>query len=141
MPGVVKATGAEGEVRLDSGRHGRRPTSTASARASAATRWSGPRSSGSPPRASGSSGNLPSVEGLVESSLYLGTSTQMLVRLPDDVTLTVLCPNTDESERRSLPGAGSKVKLSWAPEHMHLVRESNRGGGSAADAEEQAQTA
>jgi hypothetical protein len=45
------------------------------------------------------------------------------VRLPDDVRMTVLIPNADEAERQTLPGGGAKVKLSWAPEHMHLVRE------------------
>ena len=38
--------------------------------------------------------------------------------------MTVLVPNADEAERQKLPGGGAKVKLSWAPEHMHLVRES-----------------
>jgi spermidine/putrescine transport system ATP-binding protein len=66
----------------------------------------------------------PSVEGLVESSLYLGTATQMVVRLPDGVTMTVLVPNTDEAERQRLPGAGARVRLSWATDHMHVVRES-----------------
>jgi spermidine/putrescine transport system ATP-binding protein len=67
----------------------------------------------------------PSVEGLVESSVFLGTATQLVVRIPGDVTLTVLCPNTDEADRQGLPGGGARVKLSWAPEHMHLVRESS----------------
>ena len=39
--------------------------------------------------------------------------------------MTVLCPNTDESERQSLPGGGADVTLSWTPEHIHLVRESD----------------
>jgi spermidine/putrescine transport system ATP-binding protein len=69
-------------------------------------------------------GGLPSVEGLIESSLYLGTATQMVVRLPDDVTMTVLVPNTDEDERQRLPGAGARVRLSWASDHMHVVKES-----------------
>ena len=63
----------------------------------------------------------PSVEGIVESSLYLGTATQMIVGLADDVRMTVLCPERDEAERQKLPGGGAKVSLSWAPEHMHLV--------------------
>ena len=75
---------------------------------------------------------MPSVEGLVESSLYLGTSTQLIVKLADDVRMTVLVPNTDEAERQSLPGGGAKVKLSWAPDHMHVVR-SRVNGDSAAD--------
>jgi spermidine/putrescine transport system ATP-binding protein len=65
----------------------------------------------------------PSVEGLVESSLYLGTATQMVVRLTDGVTMTVLVPNADEDERQRLPGAGARVRLSWSTEHMHVVKE------------------
>ena len=38
--------------------------------------------------------------------------------------MTVLVPNADEEERQTLPGGGAKVRLSWQPEHMHLVRES-----------------
>jgi spermidine/putrescine transport system ATP-binding protein len=67
---------------------------------------------------------LPSVEGVVESSVFLGTSTQIVVRLHGDVPMTVLIPNADEAERQRLPGGGANVKLSWAPEHMHLVRTS-----------------
>jgi spermidine/putrescine transport system ATP-binding protein len=67
----------------------------------------------------------PSVEGVVESSVFLGTATQLIVQIPGDVRLTVLCPNTDEAERQRLPGGGAKVRLSWSPEHMHLVRESD----------------
>ena len=68
---------------------------------------------------------LASVEGMVESSLYLGTATQIVVRLPDNVAMTVLVANTDEDERQRLPGGGAKVRLSWAPEHMHVVHESS----------------
>jgi ABC-type Fe3+/spermidine/putrescine transport system ATPase subunit len=69
-------------------------------------------------------GALPSVEGTVESSVYLGTSTQIVVDLGDDVRMTVLHPNASEAERQRLPGGGARVTLSWRPEHMHLVRES-----------------
>jgi ABC-type Fe3+/spermidine/putrescine transport system ATPase subunit len=65
-----------------------------------------------------------SVDGVVESTLYLGTSTQLVVRVGDDVPMTVLVPNADEARRRELPTAGARVRLAWAPEHMHLVRES-----------------
>ena len=78
----------------------------------------------------------PNVEGMVESSVYLGTATQIIVRLADDVPMTVLVPNADEAERGRLPGGGVSVRLSWAPEHMHLVGDStapepasNQGGG------------
>jgi spermidine/putrescine transport system ATP-binding protein len=140
MPGVVKSPGANGEVQLDSGVTVRAEVNgfAAGDRCNAVVR---PEKLWITPESERVDGNLPSVEGLVESSLYLGTTTQMIVRLPDDVRMTVLCPNTDEEERRSLPGGGARVKLSWAPEHMHLVRESDQGGGRAADAEEQAQVA
>ena len=82
----------------------------------------------------------PRVEGVVASSLYLGTATQIAVDLGEDTRMTVLVPNADEAERQRLPGGGAKVALSWEPEHMHLVRESpdvaaagSNGGASAAD--------
>jgi spermidine/putrescine transport system ATP-binding protein len=71
---------------------------------------------------------LPSVDGIVESSVYLGTSTQIVVRLAGDVPMTVLVPNTDDAERQHLPGGGARVRLSWAPEHMQIVRESTGPG-------------
>jgi spermidine/putrescine transport system ATP-binding protein len=70
----------------------------------------------------------PAVEGMVESSVYLGTATQLVVRLAGDVRMTVLVPNADEAERARLPGGGTDVRLTWAPEHIHLVRESNGSG-------------
>jgi spermidine/putrescine transport system ATP-binding protein len=73
----------------------------------------------------------PAVDGVVESSVFLGTSTQIVVRLAGDVPITVLVPNADEAERQRLPGGGANVKLSWAPEHMHLVRTSPNGAGEA----------
>ncbi|MFM9042670.1 MAG: TOBE domain-containing protein [bacterium] len=74
-------------------------------------------------RVSGIGGGLPSVDGVVESSLYLGTATQILVRLPGEVPMTVLVPNVNERERDALPGAGAEVKLAWDPENMHVVRD------------------
>ena len=69
----------------------------------------------------------PSIEGVVESSVYLGTATQIAVRLRDDVSMTVLVPNASEAERARLPGGGAAVRLSWAPEHVHVVRTSTNG--------------
>jgi spermidine/putrescine transport system ATP-binding protein len=71
-----------------------------------------------------SSDGLPGVDGVVQSSIYLGTATQIAVNLPGDVSLTVLVPNASEAERARLPGGGAPVRLSWEPEHMHVVRES-----------------
>jgi spermidine/putrescine transport system ATP-binding protein len=124
MPGVVKSEGANGEVQLDSG---------VSVRADVNSFRSGDRCHAvvrpEKLRIDGSDGGAPAIEGLVESSLYLGTSTQLIVRLPDDVRMTVLVPNADESERQRLPGGGAKVRLSWSPEHMHLVRETDYAPG------------
>ncbi|HEU4735672.1 MAG TPA: TOBE domain-containing protein, partial [Solirubrobacterales bacterium] len=73
---------------------------------------------------------LPRVEGIVESSLYLGTATQIGVDLGEGVRMTVLVPNASEAERHELPGAGVRVALSWEPEHMHVMRQSPDGNQS-----------
>jgi spermidine/putrescine transport system ATP-binding protein len=132
MPGVVKTSGASGEVELDSGVTVMADVNgfAVGERCNAVVR---PEKLTITREDEQADGGLPSVEGLVESSLYLGTSTQMIVRLPDDVVLTVHSPNTAEAERRRLPGGGAKVKLSWAPEHMHLVRGSPGEKGQAGD--------
>jgi spermidine/putrescine transport system ATP-binding protein len=74
-----------------------------------------------------SANGLPQVEGVVESSIYLGTATQIVVDLGEGVRMTVLCPNASEVERQQLPGGGARVALSWEPEHMHVVHESPAG--------------
>ena len=76
------------------------------------------------------SNGLPQVEGVVESSIYLGTSTQIVVDLGGGVRMTVLVPNADEEQRRLLPGGGARVALSWEPEHMHVVRQSAAARGA-----------
>ena len=68
-------------------------------------------------------GSRPSVEGQVESSLYLGTATQMVVLLGDGTRMTVLVPNADAEARRELPAAGEAARLSWSDENIHIVRE------------------
>ncbi len=127
MPGVVKKTGAQGEVELDSGVKVNADVNgfAVGDRCHAVVR---------PEKLSINSadGNEPSVEGLVESSLYLGTSTQLIVQLPDEVRMTVLVPNADEAQRQQLPGGGATVKLSWSPEYMHLVSGSPDGRGKEA---------
>jgi spermidine/putrescine transport system ATP-binding protein len=75
-----------------------------------------------------------SVEGTIESSLYLGTATQVVVQLADGTAMTVLVPNTDEAERQRMPGAGAQVRLAWAGEHIHIVRESEEGGSTSEQA-------
>jgi spermidine/putrescine transport system ATP-binding protein len=123
MPGVIRKSGKDGEVELDSGVKVATDVEGFSVgeRCHAVVR---------PEKLAIGAGGRgdPSVEGLVESSLYLGTSTQLIVKLADDVRMTVLVPNTDESERQQLPGGGANVKLSWSPDHMHVVKESAGNG-------------
>jgi spermidine/putrescine transport system ATP-binding protein len=124
MPGVVaSANGDSGSVRLDSGVEVTTPVDGLSPgdRCYAVVRPEKLRiGDGDAP----SSPIGPSVGGIVESSLYLGTSTQIVVRLDGEVPVTVLVPNADENERQRLPGGGARVRVSWAPEHTHVVHES-----------------
>jgi spermidine/putrescine transport system ATP-binding protein len=83
-------------------------------------------------QASAAVDGLPRVDGIVESSLYLGTATQIVVDLGDEVRMTVLVPNADEAERQRLPGGGARVALSWEPEHMHVVTSTPREAGKEA---------
>jgi spermidine/putrescine transport system ATP-binding protein len=64
----------------------------------------------------------PSVQGSIESSLYLGTATQVIVKLPDGTGMTVLVPNSDEAARQRLPAPGDPVRLAWSSENIHMVR-------------------
>jgi spermidine/putrescine transport system ATP-binding protein len=123
MPGVVTRAGKPGEVELDAGVTVEAPVDGLAQgdRCHAVVR---PEKLEVADGSGGADGGQPSVEGIVESSLYLGTSTQIIVQLPDQVRMTVLVPNADEAERQRLPGGGAKVRLSWAPEHMHVVRDS-----------------
>jgi ABC-type Fe3+/spermidine/putrescine transport system ATPase subunit len=124
MPGTVEtADGDRGRVRLDSGPEveTRVDGVAPGERCHAVVR---PEKLRIHHAADSGADGAPSVDGVVESSVYLGTSTQIVVRLPDGVAMTVLVPNASEAERARLPGGGAPVRLSWAPEHIHVVRES-----------------
>jgi spermidine/putrescine transport system ATP-binding protein len=133
MPGTIRKTGDHGEVELDSGVKVQTDVNGFSVgeRCHAVVR---------PEKLAIDRGGpgQPSVEGMVESSLYLGTSTQLIVQLPGDVRMTVLVPNADEAERQRLPGGGTKVKLSWTRDHMHVVKESENGAAPSSVAVETA---
>ena len=133
MPGTVtSATGGRGMIRLDTGLEveTRVDGIGSGERCHAVVRpeklsISAAASSAPRPGAAGSDqGPLPGIDGIVQSSVYLGTSTQIIVALPGDVSMTVLVPNASEAERARLPGGGAPVRLSWEPDHMHVVRES-----------------
>jgi spermidine/putrescine transport system ATP-binding protein len=123
MPGRVRKAGDRGEVELDAGVsvHASVNGFAEGERCYAVVR---PEKLQIRNALDSAEANLANVEGIVESSVYLGTATQIVVRLPDDVAMTVLVANTDEDERQRLPGGGARVRLSWIPDHMHLVRES-----------------
>jgi spermidine/putrescine transport system ATP-binding protein len=132
MPGeVISANGAGAELRLDAGPTVRTPQSggaTPGERAHAVVR---PEKLVLAPAGDAAPDGRPSVEGQVESSLYLGTATQMVVKLGDGTRMTVLVPNADAEARRELPVAGDGARLSWSDENIHIVRE----GKSEIDAE------
>ena len=141
MPGVVRSlNGEQGRRRSRRRRHRRGPGQRPRDRR-AVPRGRPSREALRDPegrsRRAGPRRNEQSVEGVVASSVYLGTATQLVVELKGGSRMTVLCPNTDEAERQSLPGGGADVKLSWTPEHIHLVRES---GAERATADHEAVT-
>jgi len=128
MPATVtSASGERGSVRLDTGPELAVPVDglVAGERCHAVVR---PEKLRIDTAGNGASGEAAAVDGIVESSVYLGTTTQIVVKLADEVRMTVLVPNADEAERSRLPGGGAPVRLSWAPEHMHVVRDSDGAG-------------
>jgi spermidine/putrescine transport system ATP-binding protein len=124
MPGeVISANGSGAQLRLDAGPTVRTPQSggaTTGERAHAVVR---PEKLVLTSAGEASPDGRASVEGQVESSLYLGTATQMVVRLGDGTRMTVLVPNADAEARRELPAAGDGARLSWSDENIHIVRE------------------
>jgi spermidine/putrescine transport system ATP-binding protein len=132
MPGeVISANGGGAQLRLDAGPTVNTPQSggaTSGERAHAVVR---PEKLVLTPAGDAAPDNRPSVEGQVESSLYLGTATQMVVKLGDGTRMTVLVPNADAEARRELPAAGDGARLSWSDENIHIVRE----GRSESDSE------
>ncbi len=124
MPGeVISANGGGAELRLDAGPTVHTPQSGGASQGERAHAVVRPEklvlSSPSDPPPDGQ----PKVEGQVESSLYLGTATQMVLRLGDGTRMTVLVPNADAEARRDLPAAGDTASLSWSDENIHIVRE------------------
>jgi spermidine/putrescine transport system ATP-binding protein len=121
MPGeVTSVNGSTAQLRLDAGVEVSTEASGASVgeRAHAVVR---PEKLDIHPAGSDSAGG-PSVEGSIESSVYLGTATQVVVRLGDGTAMTVLVPNADTEARRRLPGPGDAVRLAWSSENIHMVR-------------------
>jgi spermidine/putrescine transport system ATP-binding protein len=124
MPGeVISANGAGAQLRLDAGPTVQTPDAAGAATGERAHAVVRPEKLVLTPAGDSAPGDRPSVEGQVESSLYLGTATQMVVRLGDGTRMTVLVPNADAEARRDLPAAGDGARLSWSDENIHIVRE------------------
>jgi spermidine/putrescine transport system ATP-binding protein len=124
MPGeVISANGAGAQLRLDAGPTVRTPQSGGAEPGERAHAVVRPEKLVLTPAGESTPDSRPSVEGQVESSLYLGTATQMVVRLGDGTRMTVLVPNADAEARRDLPAAGDGARLSWSDENIHIVRE------------------
>jgi spermidine/putrescine transport system ATP-binding protein len=136
MPGeLVVADGAGSQLRLDAGPTVRTPGSAGvqvGERAHAVVR---PEKLMLEPVGSAGAAGRASVEGKVESSLYLGTATQMVVQLADATRLTVLVPNADVDARRELPAPGDATRLTWSDENIHIVRDA-LGDETVAETEE-----
>ncbi len=133
MPGeVVSANGASAQMRLDAGPvvQTEAAGATVGERVHAVVR---PEKLVLEAAGAAAEANRAAVEGQVESSLYLGTATQMVVRLADDTRMTVLVPNADADARRELPAAGDAARLTWSDENIHMVREA-AGGDPAVEA-------
>jgi spermidine/putrescine transport system ATP-binding protein len=128
MPGVVEATGDSGSVRLDVGPRVDARVGGGLAVGERCHVVVRPEKLRIDADLAAATGDRPRVEGQVESSVYIGTATQIVVRLAGDVRMTVLVPNADEGLRQRLPGGGARVGLSWSPEHIHVVRDSAEGG-------------
>ena len=114
MPGVVERTGEAGRVELDVGVgiEARVTDCTVGERCYAVVRPEKLHIDALGADGGAGSNGMPRVEGVVESSRYLGTSTQISVDLGDGVRMTVLVPNASEAERQRLPGGGARVALS-----------------------------
>jgi spermidine/putrescine transport system ATP-binding protein len=124
MPGeVISANGAGARLRLDAGPTVRTPQAAGTAAGERAHAVVRPEKLVLTSGGEENPDDRPSVEGQVESSLYLGTATQMVVRLGDDTRMTVLVPNADAEARKDLPAAGDSARLSWSDENIHIVRE------------------
>ena len=92
MPGeVVSGNGAGTPAAPRRRAHRRRRSTPAACDRRARPRGGAPGEARAPPAGASAEGGRPSVEGQVESSLYLGTATQMVVKLGDGTRMTVWC--------------------------------------------------
>jgi spermidine/putrescine transport system ATP-binding protein len=60
------------------------------------------------------------LSGVVSVASFLGVSIQYVVTAPDGEELTVIAPNRDGRQSRTL-GPGQEVLLTWDPQHTFVV--------------------
>jgi spermidine/putrescine transport system ATP-binding protein len=63
-----------------------------------------------------------SVDGVVAETVYLGTATQYLIELAPEVRLVAIENNVQRASRERRLARGSKVTVSWFPEHGRVLR-------------------
>jgi spermidine/putrescine transport system ATP-binding protein len=84
------------------------------------------------------------LEGTVVDASYLGVSTQYQVEARGGATIAVYEQNVERATRAELWAPGTRVRMSWAPDHSFVVRDeadrSEPATGEAADAPAEGET-
>jgi spermidine/putrescine transport system ATP-binding protein len=68
--------------------------------------------------------------GTIVDASYLGVSTQYQVEATGGARLTVYEQNVERATRSELWSPGTRVLMTWAPDHSFLVRDERTGAGS-----------
>jgi spermidine/putrescine transport system ATP-binding protein len=61
------------------------------------------------------------VDGTIVESVYMGTVTHYVVEIAPTARMIAVTQNTEDATDGSRPGVGSKVTLSWRPEHALVL--------------------
>jgi spermidine/putrescine transport system ATP-binding protein len=73
------------------------------------------------------------LDGTIVDASYLGVSTQYQVEARGGARITVYEQNVERATRSELWSPGTRVLMTWAPEHSFLVREEVVASGAAPD--------
>ncbi len=73
------------------------------------------------------------LDGTIVDASYLGVSTQYQVEARGGARLTVYEQNVERATRSELWSPGTRVLMTWAPEHSFLVRDDLGGDGASAE--------
>ena len=61
------------------------------------------------------------VEGTIVESVYMGTVTHYVVEIAPSARMIAVTQNTEDASGGTRPGVGSRVTLSWRPEHALVL--------------------